>query len=62
ASVIAKVRRDQMLITLDRTYPAYGFAHHKGYGTAQHQHALRQHGMIAQHRKSFRPMVDMTTP
>lgn len=61
ASVIAKVRRDQVLITLDRTYPAYGFAQHKGYGTAQHQQALRQHGLIAQHRKSFRPMVDMTT-
>jgi ribonuclease HII len=59
ASVIAKVRRDQMLIALDRTYPAYGFAQHKGYGTAQHQQALRQYGLIDQHRRSFRPMVDM---
>lgn len=59
ASVIAKVRRDQMLITLDRTYPAYGFAQHKGYGTAQHQQALRQYGLIDQHRRSFRPMIDM---
>lgn len=59
ASVIAKVRRDQMLIALDRTYPAYGFAQHKGYGTAQHQQALQQHGLIGQHRRSFRPMVDM---
>jgi len=59
ASVIAKVRRDQMLIALDRTYPAYGFAQHKGYGTAQHQQALRQHGLIDQHRRSFRPMVEM---
>jgi ribonuclease HII len=62
ASVIAKVRRDQMLITLDRAYPDYGFAQHKGYGTAQHLQALRQYGLIAQHRRSFRPMVDMTTP
>lgn len=61
ASVIAKVRRDQMLITLDRTHPEYGFAQHKGYGTAQHQIALRQHGMITQHRRSFRPMIDMAT-
>ncbi|MFN5059935.1 MAG: ribonuclease HII [Chloroflexota bacterium] len=59
ASVIAKVRRDQMLIALDRTYPAYGFAQHKGYGTAQHQQALRHYGLIDQHRRSFRPMVDM---
>ncbi|MFZ9856967.1 MAG: ribonuclease HII [Roseiflexaceae bacterium] len=59
ASVIAKVRRDQMLIALDRTYPTYGFAQHKGYGTAQHQQALRQHGLIQQHRRSFRPMVEM---
>ena len=44
ASIIAKVTRDRLMIELDRQFPAYGFAHHKGYGTALHHAALRQHG------------------
>jgi ribonuclease HII len=57
ASIIAKVTRDQILTELDAIYPEYGFAKHKGYGTAQHLAALRQHGATPQHRKSFKPVA-----
>lgn len=53
ASVLAKVSRDHVLLELDRQYPQYGFAKHKGYGTAAHYEALRQHGPSPEHRLSF---------
>lgn len=56
ASIVAKVTRDRMMIELDRHYPVYGFAQHKGYGTQQHQQALRCHGPCPLHRLSFAPL------
>lgn len=53
ASIIAKVTRDRQLIELDKTYPGYGFAQHKGYGTAQHIAALKEMGPCPAHRRSF---------
>ncbi|MDD5110172.1 MAG: ribonuclease HII [Patescibacteria group bacterium] len=58
ASIIAKVTRDRMMVALHRRYPAYGFAHHKGYGTPEHQAALTQFGPCAIHRRSYRPIFD----
>lgn len=59
ASIVAKVTRDRMIGALDRVFPAYGFANHKGYGTAQHQDALQRHGVLPVHRRSFRPMTEL---
>jgi ribonuclease HII len=53
ASIIAKVTRDRMMIELDKTYPEYGFAKHKGYITAVHTKALAENGPCIEHRKSF---------
>ena len=53
ASIIAKVTRDREMIELDKKYPEYGFAKHKGYITAVHTAALTAHGPCAEHRKSF---------
>lgn len=53
ASVIAKVTRDRQMVQLDAEYPQYGFARHKGYGTAAHYAALRTHGPSPHHRRSF---------
>ena len=53
ASIIAKVTRDRMMIELDKKYPQYGFAKHKGYITAAHTKALTEHGPCIEHRKSF---------
>ncbi|MBR5134625.1 MAG: ribonuclease HII [Clostridia bacterium] len=53
ASVLAKVSRDRLLLELDREYPQYGFAKHKGYGTAAHYDALREFGPCPAHRMSF---------
>ncbi|MCC7519955.1 MAG: ribonuclease HII [Verrucomicrobiae bacterium] len=53
ASVIAKVARDRLMEEMDRKYPAYGFARHKGYGTAAHLRALAAWGPCLEHRKSF---------
>jgi ribonuclease HII len=53
ASVLAKTTRDQRMTRLDKQYPGWGLARHKGYGTAQHQEALRQNGFLPIHRKSF---------
>jgi len=53
ASIIAKVTRDRMMIELDKRYPQYGFAKHKGYITAVHAAALKEHGPCIEHRKSF---------
>ncbi len=57
ASVIAKVTRDRLMVELDQTYPGYGFARHKGYGTAAHLAALRQFGPCPIHRRSFAPVA-----
>ncbi len=57
ASILAKVTRDRQLIELDRHYPEYGFARHKGYGTKEHLRAIEQHGIIQGiHRTSFAPI------
>ena len=57
ASIIAKVTRDRIMIGHDVSYPQYGFARHKGYGTAFHQKALTRHGPSPLHRKSFAPVA-----
>lgn len=59
ASILAKVHRDDLCETMDQLYPVYGFAQHKGYGSAQHLAALRLHGPCTVHRKTFRPVSTM---
>lgn len=59
ASILAKVHRDRWCAEIDREFPQYGFAGHKGYGTAEHMAALRQHGACPQHRKSFAPVAEV---
>jgi ribonuclease HII len=59
ASIIAKVYRDQLVIAMDRDYPGYGFASHKGYGTREHLTCLREKGPCPLHRRSFRPVSDI---
>jgi ribonuclease HII len=59
ASILAKVTRDRWCAELDQQYPQYGFAGHKGYGTAEHLAALRTHGACPEHRKTFRPVTDV---
>lgn len=53
ASIVAKEHRDRLMESLDKTYPEYGFAQHKGYGTKEHYGALRLHGLSPLHRRSF---------
>jgi len=57
ASIIAKTTRDAFLVELDREYPPYGFARHKGYATAEHLAALAEHGPCAIHRQTFAPVL-----
>nr|MDP2192389.1 ribonuclease HII [Rhodoferax sp.] len=59
ASILAKVHRDRWCVELDQQYPQYGFARHKGYGTAEHLAALAAHGACPQHRKTFRPVAEV---
>ena len=59
ASIVAKVTRDRLMLQYDRQYPEYGFAQHKGYGTAQHIEALRRFGPCPIHRRSFEPVHSM---
>ena len=59
ASILAKVARDAMMIELDKTYPEYGFAHHKGYACIAHLEALRRFGPSPVHRRSFKPVRDV---
>lgn len=56
ASILAKVSRDAELVAMDTLYPEYGFAKHKGYGTAAHLEALRRYGATPIHRRSFAPV------
>lgn len=58
ASILAKVTRDRLLETLHAQHPQYGFDRHKGYGTAQHLAALREHGPLPVHRRSFAPVAE----
>lgn len=58
ASVIAKVLRDRIMVSLARRYPAYGFAGHKGYGAPEHRAALARFGPCPQHRRSYQPVAD----
>jgi ribonuclease HII len=60
ASVVAKVTRDRLMLDFDRQFPEYGFAQHKGYGTALHLERLRQHGPCPIHRRSFLPVQQLT--
>lgn len=60
ASVIAKVTRDRLMQTAHLALPLYGFADHKGYGTAEHQRALATHGPCALHRYTFKPLIALT--
>ena len=53
ASILAKVTRDHMMIEYDKIYPEYGFARHKGYGTAVHISALKEYGPCPIHRRSY---------
>ena len=59
ASIVAKVARDRMMVDFDRQYPDYGFAGHKGYGSAAHLAALRRYGPTPIHRRSFKPVRDL---
>lgn len=56
ASILAKTARDELMLKLHDQYPHYGFAVHKGYPTAAHLAALREHGVSEVHRKSFKPV------
>jgi ribonuclease HII len=59
ASILAKTARDALMLQLHEQYPHYGFAGHKGYPTAVHLAALREHGVSAVHRRSFRPVREL---
>ena len=61
ASIVAKVARDGMMIELDKRYPEYGFAAHKGYSCVAHFAALKRFGASPVHRQSFKPVRDVTT-
>jgi ribonuclease HII len=56
ASILAKVQRDRLCLALHEQHPQYGFDGHKGYPTAAHLAALREHGACPQHRRSFAPV------
>ncbi len=56
ASVLAKTCRDGLMVELGNQYPMYGFARHKGYGTAFHRSALAEHGPCAEHRFTYKPL------
>lgn len=56
ASILAKVTRDRQMLELDREYPQFGFAKHKGYPTKAHFEAIAQYGVIQEHRRSFSPV------
>lgn len=59
ASVIAKVTRDKMMYDLDKLYPEYGFASHKGYPTKKHLEAIHKYGLIDGYRKSYGPVKEI---
>ena len=59
ASVLAKVTRDHLMIELDKKYPEYGFAKHKGYPTKKHLEAIHEYGLIDGYRKSYGPVKEL---
>lgn len=59
ASILAKVSRDALMVKLDKRYPEYGFARHKGYSSVAHLDALRRYGPSPVHRRSFKPVRDL---
>jgi ribonuclease HII len=59
ASILAKQYRDRQMLELDRLYPEYRFAQHKGYPTALHRQLLERHGVSPVHRRSFKPVRDL---
>lgn len=59
ASIVAKVTRDREMILLDKQFPQYGFAKHKGYGTKEHLNALEKNGPCIIHRRSFEPVAQL---
>lgn len=61
ASILAKVHRDRLLTALHENHPSYGFAQHKGYGTAAHLAAIEAHGPCGEHRHSFAPIAKTAT-
>lgn len=60
ASIMAKVTRDHLMEEMDKTYPGYGLARHKGYGTREHLTCLRRLGPCPIHRQSYQPVKDVT--
>jgi ribonuclease HII len=62
ASILAKTARDELMLKLHDQYPQYGFDGHKGYPTAAHLAALREHGVSDVHRRSFRPVRELLPP
>jgi ribonuclease HII len=60
ASILAKVTRDRIMEDLDREYPRYGFAQHRGYATAHHLAKLREHGPCPHHRLGFSPVDQLS--
>ncbi|MFC2003412.1 ribonuclease HII [Chloroflexota bacterium] len=59
ASIVAKVTRDNLMVEMDRAYPGYGLARHKGYGTKEHLTCLRRLGPCPIHRQSYQPVKDV---
>lgn len=59
ASILAKVSRDRYMQALHTSYPQYGFEQHKGYPTASHLQALREHGICPEHRRSYAPVQNV---
>lgn len=57
ASILAKVHRDSLMVEMDKEFPEYGFAGHKGYGSAQHLAALKSHGATPYHRATYAPVA-----
>jgi ribonuclease HII len=62
ASIIAKVRRDQIMREMDLLYPEYGFRRHKGYATLDHRERLGKYGPCREHRRSFAPISALKSP
>lgn len=59
ASILAKNHRDRLMVELDRRFPQYGFASHKGYTTARHCRSIREHGLCPAHRRSFHVLAEI---
>ncbi len=59
ASILAKVSRDRQMVELEKAFPGYGFAQHKGYPTKAHRRVLKQIGISCHHRKSFSPVKEL---